>query len=182
MASQPNRHHPLPSAERRKTLVASRAVGLQADFDKQKEVLKAAFKGSHPETRRLPHHVGPSGRFNFVSGQSQAARLIQADELWPGAEAVDANLPGADPDFTLTGLSPLPPIGIWEFGGGIDPQQNPELAFQLTCGNTPAEIDAEFGDKIATTPSMLPKSWLWRTRATNSRAWPGSPNSRFTPV
>lgn len=146
MASESNRDKLPPTAEHRKTLVASRALGLQADFDEQKEVLKAALKGYHPKASRMTHHVGPSGRINFVSGQSQAARLIEADELWPGADPVYANLTGADPDFALTGLDPLPPIGLWEFRGGIDPAENPELASQLSFGNTTAEIDSEFGD------------------------------------
>ena len=146
MASETNRDKIPPSAEHRKILVASRALGLHRDFERQKEVLKAALKGFNPDARRMPHHVGPSGRINFVSGQSQAASLIRADELWPGGAPPYANLTGADPDFSLTGLDPLPPIGLWEFGGGIDPQENSELASQLSYGNTPAEIDNELGE------------------------------------
>lgn len=55
-------------------------------------------------------------RARHMTSDSYAAKLIGADQLWPGTAGVVAGANGADP-LPVTGKPPLPPIGVWDLGG-----------------------------------------------------------------
>ena len=156
IASEANRDDVVPTLKVSKERVANLASGLQAKFDQDREILLEAGAKGVGDALRKAHHVGPSGKVEYVTGWSHSAGLIHADELWPAFDSGTGNpipneagygdLTGADPDPALSGLGPLPPVGIWEFDGGVDPAVNPLLADRLIYGNSLSELANEVWD------------------------------------
>jgi hypothetical protein len=156
IASEENRNDAVPTLKVSKERVANLASGLQTKFDQDREILLEAGSKGEGDSLRKAHHIGPSGKVEYVTGWSHSAGLIHADELWSAFDSGTGNpipneagygdLTGADPDPALSGLGPLPPVGIWEFDGGVDPGQNPELADRLIYGNSLSELANEVWD------------------------------------